>query len=185
MKIIDTALPEVKIIALTMHRDDRGFFCERFRVDSWRALGLGGDLVQQNHSRSLPNVLRGLHFQHSPWQGKLVGVTRGCILDVAVDIRPYSPTYKQSVAVALSDENAQMLWVPGGFAHGFCVLGNESADVVYYVSEYYDAAREMGLHYADASIAIDWPLASPRVSARDAALPLLSEIEPSLQKVMS
>jgi dTDP-4-dehydrorhamnose 3,5-epimerase len=185
MQIIDTELADVKIIALKKYEDERGFFCERFRSGQWYALGLGRDLIQQNHSRSHPRVLRGLHAQHSPAQGKLVGVISGRILDVAVDIRPHSPTFKQHVAVELSADDGRMLWVPGGFAHGFCVLGDASADVLYGVDEYYNAANEIGIRFDDASLGISWPVASPLVSPRDAALPSLSEITPLLKKIFA
>lgn len=183
MKMIPTDLADVAVIELALHRDARGFFCERFRADTWEALGLSGALVQHNHSRSQPGVIRGLHLQHTPAQGKLVGVTRGRILDVAVDLRPHSPNYKQHVVVELSDENGRMLWVPAGFAHGFCVLGNEAADVVYQVTNYYNPAGEIGVHYADVDIGIRWPVASPIVSARDAALPALATLHDTLMKV--
>lgn len=183
MKLIATALPEVKILELTLHRDDRGFFCERFRADAWETFGLSGPLVQQNHSRSHPRVIRGLHLQHTPAQGKLVGVTRGRILDVAVDLRPHSPNFKKHIAVELSDENGRMLWVPEGFGHGFAVLGNEAADVVYHVTNYYNAAGEIGVHYADVDIGIHWPVENPIISARDIALPTLVELRETLVKV--
>ena len=183
MKRIPTDIDGVAIIELSIHRDDRGFFCERFRHDVWESYGLSGPLVQQNHSRSRAGVIRGLHLQHTPAQGKLVGVTRGRILDVAVDLRPHSPTYKHHVAVELSDENGRMLWVPSGFAHGFCVLGDEAADVVYQVTNYYNPAGEIGLYYADPEIGIRWPVASPVISTRDSALPSLAVLEETLKKV--
>jgi dTDP-4-dehydrorhamnose 3,5-epimerase len=183
MQIIETKLPEVKQLNLSIHRDDRGFFCERFRHEWLDALGLDTPFVQQNHSYSNPNVLRGIHLQHSPAQGKLVGVTRGKILDIAVDLRPNSPRYKQYVAIELSGENGQMLWIPHGFGHAFCVLGDAPADVVYQVDAYYEAKGELGIHYADADIGIDWPHHSPSISARDEALPSLKESADILRDV--
>jgi dTDP-4-dehydrorhamnose 3,5-epimerase len=181
MQVIYTAIDEVKIIALKAHVDDRGFFCERFRADVWAALGLGPAMLQENYSRSMPGVLRGVHGQHSPQQAKLVGVTRGKIFDVAVDLRPNSPSFMQHVGAELSDENHRMLYVPPGFGHGFCVLGDQAADVLYYVSGYYNAAAEFGVHYADAQLNIAWPLKNPQVSKRDAALPSLAEALPALR----
>jgi dTDP-4-dehydrorhamnose 3,5-epimerase len=115
-------------------------------------------------------VLRGLHYQFSPPQGKLVGVTRGSIWDVAVDIRAESPTYGQSYGVELSDMNGRLLWIPAGFAHGFCVLGDEPADVIYKTDGEYNPTSENGIHWADPDLAIEWPVNEPVVSDRDEAL---------------
>ena len=182
MHIDTTSLPEVKVIALDIYGDSRGFFCERYVQEKFAALGFHEHFVQDNHSRSAPNVLRGLHFQHAPMQGKLVGVTRGRVLDVAVDIRPTSPNYLRHVAVELSDDNGKLLWIPAGFAHGFCVLGDEPADLVYKLTAPYNAAGEAGIHYDDPRIGIDWPIAQPLLSDRDKAAPSLAEIEPKLQE---
>ncbi|MES2985137.1 MAG: dTDP-4-dehydrorhamnose 3,5-epimerase [Pseudomonadota bacterium] len=173
MHIHDTALPEVKRIALDIFRDERGFFCERYHAGKFAALGITETFVQTNHSRSAPGVIRGLHFQHAPAQGKLVGVTGGAILDIAVDIRPHSPRFGQYVAAELSEENAEVLWIPPGFAHGFCVLGDRPADVVYNVTATYHAAGESGIRFDDAQLAIAWPIKNPIISARDEALPSL------------
>ena len=175
MKVIDTALPEVKIIELVRHGDQRGFFVERFHQERFADAGLPTAFVQDNHSRSAPGVLRGVHYQHEPAQGKLVGVTRGCIWDVAVDLRAGSPNFGKHVGVELSDENARLLWVPAGFGHGFCVLGEELADVLYKVTEPYNPAGEGGVCWDDDELAIDWPLEKPVISERDAALPTLVE----------
>ena len=182
MQLLDTALPEVKIIKLDTYPDARGFFCERYVDTKFAARGFRETFVQDNHSRSQPNVIRGLHFQHTPLQGKLVGVTRGKVLDVAVDIRPHSPNYKRYVAVELSDENATLLWIPPGFAHGFCVLGDAPADVLYKVTAVYQPGGEAGIRFDDASIGIDWPIANPLVSDRDNAARTLTEMEPDLAR---
>src|SRR5215471_13641545 len=126
------------LIELALRNDARGFFVERYKQALFREHGLPTTFVQDNHSRSEPRVLRGLHYQFNPAQGKLVGVIRGRIWDVAVDLRKDSPTYRSYFGIELSDVNAQMLWVPPGFAHGFCVLGEEAADVVYKVDQLYN-----------------------------------------------
>ena len=180
MHLTDTALPDVKIVTLDTHRDARGLFCERFSTEKFASLGLPTHFVQDNWSRSLPGVIRGLHFQYAPAQGKLVGVTRGRVLDVAVDIRPHSPHFGKHVSVELSDENGKLLWIPQGFAHGFCVLGNEVADVVYKLTAHYRACGEQGIAYNDSSLAIAWPTATPILSARDQSLPSLCALRPQL-----
>lgn len=184
MKLTDTALPEVKRIALDVFHDQRGFFCERFRADKFAGLGFSENFVQINHSRSVPGVIRGLHFQHAPMQGKLVGVTHGAVLDVAVDVRPSSPNFGKAVCVELSEENAEMLWIPAGFAHGFSVLGNRPADVVYYVTEHYNGAGESGIRLSDPALNIDWsiPLERAIISLRDLAMPTLAEATPNLKQ---
>lgn len=126
--------------------------------------------VQDNHSRSAPRILRGLHYQHTPCQGKLVGVIRGRIWDVAVDIRPYSQTFGQHQAIELSGDNGVLLWIPSGFAHGFCVLGDEPADVLYKVDAYYHPEGETGIRYDDPQLNIPWPVQRPLLSRRDADL---------------
>lgn len=184
MQLHDTALPQVKRITLTRRDDARGFFIERYRADSFAALGVNVPFVQTNHSRSAPGVIRGLHFQHAPMQGKLVGVTRGAVLDVAVDVRPHSPHFGKHVAVELSDTNATLLWIPPGFAHGFCVLGDEAADVVYQMSAPYAAMGEGGIRFDDPALAIAWPLAREQaiVSPRDMGQPTLAEAKHTLSQ---
>lgn len=182
MKLVDTDLPEVKRVVLDIHRDARGFFCERFAEEKFAALGIREHFVQDNHSRSLPGVLRGLHFQYAPMMGKLVGCTRGRILDVAVDVRPSSPNFGRHAAAELSDENGELLWIPAGFAHGFCVLGSEAADVLYKVTNSYNANGEQGIRFDDADIGIAWPVTSPLLSDRDRALPTLAQLKPELAR---
>lgn len=182
MKIHDTALPEVKRICLDKFGDNRGFFCERYHIDKFAALGMHLTFVQTNHSRSVPGVIRGLHFQHAPMQGKLVGVTHGAILDVAVDVRPTSPNFGKYITAELSDENAELLWIPAGFAHGFCVIGDHAADVVYNITATYNAEGESGIKLDDPTIAVDWPIDMKYaiLSARDLAQPSLLEAKANL-----
>lgn len=167
MEILACPIEGLKIIKLDVHGDSRGFFVERFNEASFKALGLPTDFVQDNHSRSAPGILRGLHYQHTPPQGKLVGVTRGAVWDVAVDVRPGSPTFGQHQAVELTGENGILLWIPPGFAHGFCVLGDEPADMLYKVNNLYNAAGEGGIQFDDAKLGIKWPVTNPTISARD------------------
>lgn len=170
MKRLETALPDVCIIELAVHGDARGFFVERYHKEKLADCGIDVAFVQDNHSRSAPGILRGLHWQHNPPQGKLVGVTRGAVWDVAVDIRPESKTFGQYVGVELSGENGRLLWIPPGFAHGFCVLGDEPADMLYKVSGRYNAQGEGGIRFDDPEIGIDWPIDNPQISARDEGL---------------
>jgi len=179
MQIIDKALGEVMCVELMRHGDARGFFVERYNRDAYAALGLPTDFFQDNHSRSAPGVLRGIHYQHSPSQGKLVGVTRGQIWDVAVDLRADSTTFGQWYGTELSCENARMLWVPAGFGHGFCVLGEEPADVLYKVTAPYNPKGEGGICWDDDRLAIDWPIAQPQISERDAGLMTFADYQRS------
>lgn len=158
------------LVELKVYPDARGFFVERFQADRFREAGLPHQFVQDNHSRSVPGVLRGLHFQVNPTQGKLVGAIRGRIWDVAVDIRPDSQTYGKHFGVELSDDNGKLLWIPGGFAHGFCVLGDQPADVLYKVDGAYNPQGEGGILWDDPEVAVPWPVSNPIVSARDQKL---------------
>ncbi len=171
MKFANLDLQGMVLIELTARRDDRGFFLERFQVPAFRDAGLPTHFVQDNHSRSLPRVLRGLHYQHTPGQGKLVGVVRGRIWDVSVDIRPGSPTFGQHFGIELSDVNGRLLWVPAGFAHGFCVLGEEPADILYKADALYNPAGEGGILWADPELAIPWPIQEPILSEKDRRQP--------------
>ena len=170
MQIVPVEIKGLALIELKVHGDARGFFVERFQQDRFREHGLPTTFVQDNHSRSAPGVLRGLHYQLQPSQGKLVGVVRGRIWDVAVDIRPGSSAFGQHVGVELSDMNGRLLWIPPGFAHGFCVLGDEPADVLYKVDANYNPAGEGGISWNDPDLAIPWPLSNPTVSKRDQGL---------------
>lgn len=168
-------LPDVVLIEPRTYADDRGFFRELYKRSDFAANGIPQAFTQVNFSHSQQGVLRGLHFQKPPKaQGKLVMALRGEIFDVAVDIRPESPTYGQWVSQVLSAERLQMLYVPAGFAHGFCVL-SEEADVLYKVTEEYAPELERGIVWNDPDIGIHWPIADPILSLKDAQLPLLAE----------
>lgn len=171
MKVHRLPIDGVLLIELTVHGDARGFFVERFQRERFAEHGLPIAFLQDNHSRSGPGVLRGLHFQHTPAQGKLIGVTRGTIFDVAVDVRPGSPTFGQSVTAEISDLNGRLLWIPPGFAHGFCVLGDEPADVLYKTDALYNPGGEGGIAWDDPDLAVAWPVTEPLVSQRDRSLP--------------
>lgn len=182
MHVIDTALPEVKRLVLDVFPDARGYFCERYSTEKFAALHLPTDFAQDNFARSAPGVIRGLHFQHAPMQGKLVGVTRGRVLDIAVDVRPNSATFGQHVAVELSDENHEMLWIPAGFAHGYCVLGDEPADLIYKTTAHYAPQGEGGILYDDPDLGIAWPIKNPILSPRDEALPSFKDARENLAR---
>lgn len=167
MDVLDLELPGLKLVKPRVFTDDRGFFLESFHQGRYRAVGIDCDFVQDNHSRSVKGTLRGLHLQHDPGQAKLVSAARGRIFDVAVDVRPASPTYKRWVGVWLDDVEHHQLFVPTGFAHGFYVQ-SDIADVCYKVSTFYDAALETGFRWDDAEIGVEWPDKAPLLSARDA-----------------
>lgn len=169
-----TTLPGVAIIKPAMFADDRGHFKELYKKSDFLLAGIDARFVQDNFSRSRRGVLRGLHFQVTKPQGKLVTCLQGTVLDVAVDINPSSPTYREWISVELSDQNHYQLWIPPGYAHGFLVL-SESADFYYKCTELYDPTDEAGVHWADNSIGIDWPTKSPEVSLKDSQLPNLSD----------
>ena len=167
MQVRQCNLPGLKIVQLDLYGDSRGFFVERFQETRFAAAGLPTHFVQDNHSRSAPGILRGLHYQHTPPQGKLVGVVRGRVWDVAVDIRPGSTTFGQHQAVELSGDNGLLFWIPAGFAHGFCVLGDEPADMLYKVDHPYNSAGEGGIRFDDPELNIPWPVTNPTLSGRD------------------
>lgn len=167
MNVVDTAIADVKIIEPRVFGDDRGFFLETFQAERYAdEAGITQEFVQDNHSRSAKNVLRGLHFQKTKPQGKLVRVVSGEVFDVAVDIRPNSPTYGKWEAVHLSDANKRQLWVPPGLAHGFLVL-SETADFEYKCTDYYDPGDEGCLIWNDPELGINWPSESPLLSEKD------------------
>jgi dTDP-4-dehydrorhamnose 3,5-epimerase len=169
MKIIDTRIPDIKIIEPTVHGDERGFFFESYNQTQFNEL-LGRELgfVQDNHSKSQRGVLRGLHYQIEQSQGKLVRVTRGEVFDVAVDIRRSSDTFGQWVGARLSAENYHQMWVPEGFAHGFLVL-EEDTEFLYKTTEFYAPEHERTIRWDDPELAIEWPLQGlePRLSEKD------------------
>jgi dTDP-4-dehydrorhamnose 3,5-epimerase len=175
----ETKLDGVVLVEPQVHGDERGFFVETYSKDGWAELGIDVEFVQHNHSRSAQGTLRGLHFQTSPGQAKLLRCARGAILDVAVDLRRESTTYGQWEAHVLDDEKHHQLFVPIGFAHGFVVL-SEVADVAYLVSSVYDPATEAGIAWDDPEVGIDWAVAEPLLSERDKTAPHLSEITDSL-----
>lgn len=168
MRVIPTAIPDVLIIEPKVFGDARGFFYESYnQKDFQNATGLKVDFVQDNHSRSGKNVLRGLHYQVQQPQGKLVRVVRGAVFDVAVDLRRSSATFGQWVGAELSEENARQLWVPPGFAHGFLVL-SDVADFLYKTTEYYAPEHERSIIWNDPDINIQWPLnIGPQLSVKD------------------
>ena len=178
MKVLPTAIPDVLIIEPKVFGDERGFFFESFNRQAFReATGLDVDFVQDNHSKSARNVLRGLHYQIQHPQGKLVRVTQGAVWDVAVDIRKSSPTFGQHVGVELSADNKLQMWIPPGFAHGFLVL-SESAEFLYKTTDYWYPEHERCIAWNDSSIGIKWPLPGVAVlSAKDANGSVLDSAE--------
>jgi dTDP-4-dehydrorhamnose 3,5-epimerase len=176
---LETKLDGVVLIEPAVHGDERGFFVETFSKESWAELGVDAEFVQHNHSRSAQGTLRGLHFQTSPGQAKLLRCPRGEIFDVAVDLRRGSPTYGQWEGHVLDDVKHRQLYVPVGFAHGFAVL-SEVADVTYLVSSLYDPATEAGIAWDDPEVGVEWPVPEPLLSERDKSAPTLSEIAGSL-----
>ena len=175
MKVIETALPGVLIIEPKVFGDARGFFIETFQVERYREIGITQPFVQDNHSRSQRGVLRGLHFQKTRPQGKLVRVSRGAVYDVAVDIDPKSSTFGRYVGVELNDVNHRQLWIPAGYAHGFCVI-SEVADFEYKCTDLYFPQDEGGLIWNDPDVAIPWPITEPSLSGKDTLLPKLRDL---------
>jgi dTDP-4-dehydrorhamnose 3,5-epimerase len=169
MKIVKTKLRGVLILEPTVFRDDRGFFLETYHRQRYEEF-LGGDVefVQDNRSRSHKNVLRGLHFQRNHPQGKLVWVVTGHVWDVVADVNPQSPTFKQWVGVDLTADNLLQLYVPPGYAHGFCVV-SDAADFVYKCTDFYRPNEEQGIIWNDPDLAIEWPVSAPILSPRDAS----------------
>jgi dTDP-4-dehydrorhamnose 3,5-epimerase len=180
LKFHPTELSGVLLIEPDVFRDARGFFLETFHAGKYREGGIAFDFVQDNHSRSLRGTLRGLHAQLRKPQGKLVRAVRGEIFDVAVDLRPGSKTFGRWTGATLSEENFRQIWVPPLFAHGFCVI-SEAAEVEYKCTDFYDKADEIGIAWNDPEIGIAWPLREPLLSAKDAALPRLSEVRKLLR----
>ena len=170
---IPTELEDLVLFEPDVHGDERGFFVETFRGTWMNEFGIEAEFVQQNHSRSVGRVVRGIHMQAG--QAKLVRCARGRIWDVAVDLRRDSPTYRRWEAYELDDVSHRQLFIPDGFGHGFCVLGDE-ADLVYLLSDYYDPERERCVAWDDPEIGIEWPIADPVLSERDRNAPGLAEI---------
>jgi dTDP-4-dehydrorhamnose 3,5-epimerase len=166
VRFIPKELPGVVVVELAVHRDRRGFFVETFHAEKYAAAGIHHVFVQDNHSSSVQRTVRGLHLQVRKPQAKLVRVIEGHIWDVAVDVRPGSATFGAWIGEHLSAESFKQLYIPAGYAHGFCVL-SETAQVEYKCSELYDAADEVGIRFDDPQLAIPWPVADPIVSERD------------------
>ena len=169
MKLLPTRIPDVLLIEPKVFGDERGFFYESWNRQTLKAAGLDVEFVQDNHSRSLRDVLRGLHYQIQHPQGKLVRVVVGEVFDVAVDLRRSSPTFGQWVGFTLSAENKRMAWIPPGFAHGFCVT-SDIAEFLYKTSDYWHPEHERSLLWNDPSVGVVWPLAGePKLADKDAA----------------
>jgi dTDP-4-dehydrorhamnose 3,5-epimerase len=176
MKATPLAIPDVVLIEPKVFGDARGFFYESYNQKAFESvIGAGVEFVQDNHSRSVKGVLRGLHYQIEQAQGKLVRVVQGSVFDVAVDIRKSSPTFGHWVGATLSEENKQQLWVPAGFAHGFLVL-SDTAEFLYKTTDYYAPEHERCIAWNDPALKIDWPLdVSPTLSAKDSQGQLLTD----------
>jgi dTDP-4-dehydrorhamnose 3,5-epimerase len=165
--VVPTPLDGVVVIEPRVFEDDRGFFMEIFNAADFAAAGLPSEFVQDNHSRSTRGVLRGLHYQYPQWQGKLVRAIQGEIFDVAVDIRRTSPGFGRWYGIRLSASNRRQLYIPAGFAHGFCVL-SDTADVIYKCTTAYKPADDAAIRWDDPDIGIEWPVSAPAVSDKDA-----------------
>jgi len=179
VRVMASDLPDVLIVEPDVYRDPRGFFLETYHAERYRAHGIDGPFVQDNHSRSVGRALRGLHLQVGRPQAKLIRVVAGAIVDVAVDVRRGSPTFGRWMAVELSAENFRQCYIPGGFAHGFCVI-SELAEVEYKCSALYEPSLEIGIAWNDPALAIRWPFDNPLLSDRDRRHPTLGEQEDRL-----
>jgi dTDP-4-dehydrorhamnose 3,5-epimerase len=174
VNVTETTIPGVLVVEPKVFGDERGFFLETFNAARFAEHDLPTAFVQDNHSRSARGVLRGLHYQRRNPQGKLVSVVRGEVFDVAVDLRKGSPTFGRWFGTRLREHEHRAVWIPPGFAHGFCVL-SESADFLYKCTTLYDAADDRGIRWDDPALGIEWPLAEPTLSAKDRGLPTLAE----------
>jgi dTDP-4-dehydrorhamnose 3,5-epimerase len=174
LNFTETPLPGVILIEPKLISDDRGFFMETFHAEAFARAGLPASFVQDNHSHSRRGVLRGLHYQEPHPQGKLVRCTRGALFDVAVDVRRASPHFGKWFGVEISEENRKMLWIPPGFAHGFCAL-TDDADLVYKCTSLYRREYDRVIAWNDPDIGIEWPLRDPILSPKDAAAPPLRD----------
>jgi len=178
MEIIELSLPGLKLIRLKSFDDERGFFKEFYRKPLYIEHGIECEFVQDNFSSSKQGVIRGMHFQTAPGQAKLVSVTKGKIFDVAVDIRPYSPYYGKWEGVYLDADQHEQLFIPIGFAHGFCVVSEGGSHVHYKTSSTYDPSTEKTFRFDDSHVRIAWPLQNPSVSLRDQNAPSFKELFP-------
>jgi dTDP-4-dehydrorhamnose 3,5-epimerase len=172
-------VPDVLVVEPDVHGDARGFFLETYHVERYRAHGIRGPFVQDNHSRSVAGTIRGLHLQVDKPQGKLVRVISGAVFDVGVDVRRGSPTFGRWVGVTLTAENFKQCYIPEGFAHGFCVL-SPVAEVEYKCTAFYDPASEIGIAWNDTQLGIAWPAGTPLLSDRDRRHPTLAEVSARL-----
>lgn len=177
MKVLKTSLPGVFILEPRVFEDKRGFFMETYHQNRYGQIGLDCPFVQDNLSHSLRGILRGLHYQLKHPQAKLVQVIKGTVFDVTVDIRHGSPSFGQWTGVYISDENRHQIFIPEGFAHGFCVL-SETADVVYKCTDFYAPDDEEGILWSDPGLRIDWTIADPLLSDKDSQYPCLSDVPP-------
>ena len=184
MRVAPTEIPDVLVIEPDVHQDDRGFFLETYHAERYRQHGIAGPFVQDNHSRSQARTLRGLHLQLRRPQGKLIRVVEGEIFDVAVDVRRGSPTFGRWVGVRLSAGNFRQVYVPPGFAHGFCVVSG-AAQVEYKCTDLYDPASEIGIAWNDPAIGIPWPVVEPLLSPRDSRHPTLAEVTDRLPRLQT
>jgi len=182
MEFRPTDLPGVVLVVPKVHGDERGFFLETYHEQRYAEHGIPWRFVQDNHSRSVGPILRGMHTQRRRPQGKLVRCVAGRIFDVAVDIRHGSPTFARWVGFELSAANHRQLWVPPNFAHGFCVLGDEPAEVEYKCTEFYDPGDELGGAWDDPEIGIAWPISDPQLSPKDRALAKLATLTDALPR---
>jgi dTDP-4-dehydrorhamnose 3,5-epimerase len=178
-RVLETKLDGVVLLEPEVHGDERGFLLESYRAEDWHDAGVEAEFVQDNNSRSARGILRGLHFQTSPGQAKLVRASSGRIFDVAVDLRRDSPTFGGWEGHELDDLSHRQMYVPVGFAHGFCVL-SDLADVQYKLSSPYDPATEAGIAWDDPEVGVEWPLSDPQTSERDRTAPRLAEIADGL-----
>jgi dTDP-4-dehydrorhamnose 3,5-epimerase len=179
VRVLPTAIPDVLIVEPDVHADGRGFFLETYHADRYRERGIPGPFVQDNHSRSTAGTLRGLHLQLNRPQGKLIRVIEGEIFDVAVDVRRGSPTFGRWVGASLTADSFRQIFIPAGFAHGFCVV-SPIAQVEYKCTDLYDPASEIGIAWNDPALGIAWPVSDPLLSNRDARHPTLAAIESRL-----
>lgn len=177
MKILSTSLPEIFIIEPVVFEDQRGFFMETYHQRKYTEAGIEGIFVQDNLSHSIRGTLRGLHYQLENAQAKLIQVVKGSIFDVAVDIRRGSPNFGRWTGVHLTAESKRQVFIPEGFAHGFCVL-SEVADVVYKCTDFYAPEDEGGILWSDPALAIDWPVSKPLLSEKDSHFPSLADVPP-------
>jgi dTDP-4-dehydrorhamnose 3,5-epimerase len=182
LKIIQMAIPDVRIIKPDVFRDSRGFFMETYQLEKYEQLGITRPFVQDNHSRSSKGILRGMHYQLNFPQAKLVSVLRGEIFDVAIDIRRGSPSFGRWVGEVLSEDNNYQIFIPEGFAHGFCVL-SDTVDLFYKCTEYFHPEDDRGINWADEAVGITWPQRTALTSDKDSRLPFLENVPPELLPV--